>query len=98
MQNAGVAFPVRPAGHLGSGAELAALALVAAAADEEGGGALAEGWASALLAAAAEADVAGAVPFASSLSQATRTVRSRAEMVAIRMGPRIRGRRAEVTR
>src|SRR5579863_10545140 len=70
MQKGGVAFPVRPAGHLGSGA-WAALALAAAVADAEGAGALAEGSAAALLAAGADADGVAAVPLASSLSQAT---------------------------
>jgi hypothetical protein len=71
MQNAGVAFPVRPTGHLGGGACIAALAL-----------------------AAAEADVAAVVPFSASLPQAT-TASRRAETVAIRMRPRIRGWRAD---
>jgi hypothetical protein len=92
MQNAGVAFPVRPAGHLGSGAEVAALALAAAKADEEDAGAFAEGCAGALLAScdAAEAEAAAAVPLASSLSQAT-TARRSADAMTIRMAPRIRG-------
>jgi hypothetical protein len=85
MQNAGVAFPVRPAGHLGSGARVAALALAAAVSDEEAAEAPAEGWADALLAAGAEADVAAVVPLVSSLPQAT-TARRRAQTVTIRMG------------
>jgi hypothetical protein len=69
MQNAGTAFPVSPAGHFGGGTAAAALALALAE-----GAALAGGASTALLAlaAAADADVAGADPFASSLSHATR--------------------------
>jgi hypothetical protein len=89
MQNAGVAFPVSPAGHVGSGACVAALALAPAVADEEAAGELAEGCAGALIAADAEADVAAVVPFAASLSQAT-TASRKAETVVIRMGRRIR--------
>ena len=88
MQNAGNAFAVSPAGHLGSGACVAALALAAAVADA-GGGALAEAIAGVPLGEGVDAEVAAIVPLASSLLQAT-TARRKTETVAICMRPRIR--------
>jgi hypothetical protein len=89
MQKAGIAFPVRPAGHFGRGACGAALALAAAVADEEAARPLAEGCAGGLLAAGAEADAEAAVPFASSLSQAMSAQKRSVQVVANRMRARI---------
>src|SRR5579872_4239290 len=92
MQYAGVAFPVSPAGHLGSGAWAAALALVSGVADAAAAGGGAEATAGALLAAGVEA----ALPLASSLSQA-RTASKSTERMVVRMRARILAPRVEFT-